>query len=92
MSIQITIVKTFHETSEDAKKLRPYVEQCDVYSPESAFSTVQEAIENEDSWNIGLQMAEAKCTSCSVNRTTRFSLNSARPNETSCTETKKQAG
>ena len=50
MSIEITLLKIRHESVEDARKLIPYIEGCDVLSPEDSGITEEQARESEDSW------------------------------------------
>lgn len=46
--LEVTILKGKHDTEDDAKKLLPYIKQCDVYAPESALLLRSEAEKRED--------------------------------------------
>lgn len=35
--LEVTILKTIHSGAEEAKKLRPYIRDCDIFSPEYAY-------------------------------------------------------
>ncbi|MBI4448964.1 hypothetical protein HY641_02980 [Candidatus Woesearchaeota archaeon] len=48
--IKATIVKGIHAGVVNAKKLIPYIQSCDVYSPECAGYTEHQAQVAEDHW------------------------------------------
>lgn len=48
--LEVHILKVTHGTTEEAKKLLPYIKECDVYSPEFAFGTEKVAKVTEREW------------------------------------------
>jgi len=54
MTLDITILKVAHSGADEAKKLVPYIRQCDVYSPEAAFETKHGAEFAEREWVTAL--------------------------------------
>jgi hypothetical protein len=48
--LEITILKVEHQTAEQARKLLPYIKQCDVCGPEASDLLEKTAIENETNW------------------------------------------
>lgn len=60
MSLEITILKQRHETEEDAKKLRSFIESCDIYGVENAGCSVADAIRIEEDWKVALTFNRSK--------------------------------
>ncbi len=54
MALDITILKVSHSGADEAKKLVPYIQQCDVYAPEAAFGTEYGAKFAEREWITAL--------------------------------------
>ena len=48
--LEITILKVEHQGTEEARKLLPYIQECDVFGPESAFLLEAEAAYDEKNW------------------------------------------
>jgi len=48
--LEVDILKVTHATEKEAKKLLPYIKDCDVYSPEAAFLSEPEARIREYEW------------------------------------------
>ena len=48
--IDIKLLKVSHGTSREARKLLPYIQEADVWCPENAASTEDEAVMNEKTW------------------------------------------
>src|SRR3989344_5312969 len=53
--LEITILKTHHRGEEEARKLLPYIQCCDVFGIESPLCTQQKAEEKEKEWTKILQ-------------------------------------
>jgi len=52
--IEIILLKERHATEEEAKKLRPYIEWCDIYGKENAACSTEDAEAIEEDWNNSL--------------------------------------
>jgi len=48
--LEVTILKVEHQGSTEARKLLPYIQQCDVFGPESAFLLETDAAYTEKNW------------------------------------------
>lgn len=53
--LDVTILKVYHATEKEAKKLRPYIEKCDVFSPEGSLALDKEVDKEENKWNEALK-------------------------------------
>ncbi|MDP3733748.1 MAG: hypothetical protein Q8R37_00835 [Nanoarchaeota archaeon] len=49
--LDVTILKVYHAKESEAKKLRPYIEECHVFSQENALATKEKSQYIEDIWN-----------------------------------------
>ena len=66
--LEVVILKTFHggrikaEAEQNARKLLPYIQSCDVFSIEAAFMTREEAEAEEHGWAtlISLDVSRAR--------------------------------
>lgn len=58
--LETTLLKVKHWGEDEAKKLLPYIQQADVFSPEIAFATEQWAVYQEKDWIKALQMSRSK--------------------------------
>jgi hypothetical protein len=58
--LEITVLKTRHAGKDEARKLFPYIKTSDVFSPENACISEQEAKVLEDNWesNLGLSRTQ----------------------------------
>ena len=48
--IELTLLKVTHSGEQEARKLIPYIQDCDVFGIEGAICTEREASENERVW------------------------------------------
>lgn len=53
--LEVTILKTIHQGKDEAIKLRPYIDKCDVFSLEQACATEEEAKIFEQEWEKTLK-------------------------------------
>tara|TARA_Y100000310_G_C20666113_1_gene807595 strand:+ start:1391 stop:2206 length:816 start_codon:yes stop_codon:yes gene_type:complete len=58
--LDVTLLSVEHAGEEEAKKVLPYIQDCDVVSVESPFETEKGAIKSEKEWNSLLNLTRTK--------------------------------
>ncbi len=74
--IEVTILKVQHVGEDEARKLLPYVQNCDVYSPENPYATERISA----SWEAGFEQA-SKLNRTQFSKVIQALLNSMRPDD-----------
>ena len=58
--LTITLLKVTHSGRAEAKKLHPFIENCDVFAPENAYCSVADAVECERQWQQDLKSGRSR--------------------------------
>ena len=58
--LEIKMLKVVHDGEDEARKLLPHIQECDVFSQESQALTEEEAVLLEQNWEALLQMSRSR--------------------------------
>ncbi len=59
MTLEMTLLKVHHSGASEARKLIPYIQNCDVFGPENPCATENESREIENYWEAALKLTRS---------------------------------